>query len=148
MSDIRTPDELERVVAMLDPVGNPRYRKRDITGDGRPETFCNYFCRDALRMLGVHVPPMLVNDLLDWFKEQSDWREVDAGFAAMRASAGFPTVAIVKAKGHGHIALVIPARGIAGVPSVWIAQAGNINFARGPLADGFGVLKPLFYTHD
>lgn len=144
----RTVGDLLHVVTSLAVESNPRYQRRDVTGDGVPETFCNYFVRDALRALDVHVPPMLVNDLYDWLRDvgpSEGWTLCGQATAAFRASLGFPTVAAVKAAGHGHIALLVPPRTLQGT---WIAQAGRTNFSHGSLASGFGQLAPTFFTHD
>lgn len=144
----RTPEALERVVAELDPAGNPKYSKRDVTGDGIDETFCNIFLFDALEKLGVAVPRMRANDFIDWLHGQparaDGWEYCTASTAALRAALGFPTVPCVKGLHHGHVALCMPPRVS---PGLFIAQAGNTNFAHRSLRSGFGDLQPEFWTH-
>jgi hypothetical protein len=142
----RSPEAIERIVAQLDPVKNPRYQKRDIDGDGDLETTCNFFARDALSLLGVGIPQMLANDLCEWFGSPSamadGWMKFDQLPASMRASLGYPTIACCRGASHGHIALLVPPRG---APGAWIAQTGSVNFSHGSLAKGFGTKKPDFY---
>lgn len=143
---VRSPEALERVVAELNPVKNPKYKVRDITGDGKDETFCNWFVRDALSMLGVEIPQMLANDLHAWFSSDSaradGWLKFNQPAAALRAAMGYPTVASSLGRSHGHVALLVPPRTAQGT---FIAQAGLNNFNHAPLVMGFGSKKPDFF---
>ena len=87
----RSPEALRDVVAQLDPEHAERYRRRDVTGDGIDETFCNFFVRDALHALGVPTPKLRANELADWLAVSEEWRAVDAHEADLRATRGAPT---------------------------------------------------------
>lgn len=145
----RSPEALLDVVAQLDPARSLRYQRRDVSGDGRPETFCNFFLRDALNALGVKMPKAVANELVRYFNEAETWAPCFAHAAAERASAGFPTVAgwaNPTPRLPGHVALVLPTH--PGAHGVRIAQAGRVCFNDGELTQGFGGLPVLFWTHD
>lgn len=144
----RSPESLLRVVEILHPETAGRYQKRDVTGDGVDETFCNFFVRDALACMGVGVPRVRANDLCAWLSNSSDWRQVVASEALERAAAGFPVVAgwVNPKGGSGHVALCIPTP--AGRFGVWIAQAGKSNFNAAAVAQGFGRVVVSYWTHN
>ncbi len=143
----RSPEALLDVVAQLDPARSLRYQRRDVDGDGRPETFCNFFLRDALNALGVKTPKLVANELVRYLNEAESWVACFAAAAAERAAAGFPTVAgwaNPRPRLPGHVALVVPSL----EPGVRIAQAGRVSFNDGPVTQGFGALPVLYWTHD
>lgn len=124
-----------------------RYRKRDVTGDGKDETFCNFFVRDACDALGVPLPrPMRANELIQWFVTAPGWELVDEHTAQAMAEQGQVVVAcwFNHNGGPGHLALVVPSLG---EPGTWVAQAGAVNFSRGPLASAFPGLPVTFFAH-
>ncbi len=53
-----TPTGTSRVLDAIFKVNadHPYYRARDITGDGKKETFCNWFAADVLDQLSIQVP--------------------------------------------------------------------------------------------
>lgn len=147
----RSRGALLTAVSQVDPEGNPELQRRDVTGDGIPETFCNIFVRLVLAVLGLVIPAMLCNDLIKWFAEEGEaegWVKVSAAEAALRAELGYPTVGVWRNKsgGHGHIVLVVPAIGGTGMHT---AQAGAKNWANAPI-EGAGLLSAAytFFTHE
>lgn len=149
----RTPQGLRDAVAMVDPEHNVSLQRRDVTGDGKPETFCNVAVRTLLALLEVSIPPMLANDLARWFRTADGWTKLDKpADAQARAELGFPTVGIwTNSTGHGHIVLVVPrpvesdrnqGRG------VWTAQAGRENWNCAPI-ERAGLISDAytFFTH-
>ena len=147
----RSAELLETVIAQHQVETAPRYARRDVTGDAIPETFCNVFARDCCRALGVPLPEGLrANGLLEWLAgpegRKRGWAAVSAHAARGCAGEGLPVVAAWYNRngGSGHIAMVLPAPD---EPGLVIAQAGRTNFARGPLARGFGDLLPTFFAH-
>lgn len=132
-------------IAAVDPLA-PKYLRRDVTGDGKPETFCNTFIVDCCLALGVVVPWLLANDLITWLLDDAkDWVCVDAVDAMHAANRGAPTLATwANADGPGHLAMVVPSTDSA---EVQIAQAGYRNYLRAPLATGFGSRPVRFFTH-
>lgn len=146
----RNPYVLELAIAALKVETNPRYRRRDVTGDGVPETWCNHFAHDVAKSLGIGLPLRLANAQHAWLKSDTakmlDWRQASAEEAQAAADRGEFVVAVWTnpAGAHGHIAVVVPSKG---QPGVWIAQAGASNFGREPLALGFGRLVPEFFAH-
>ena len=125
-----------------------KYRKRDVTGDGEPETFCNTFLHDVTLALGCEVPWLLANAQVAWFKEigpAKGWRQVDAHQAEVLINEGYPVVAgWSNPRGHGHVAI--------GSPSIdaglHVAQAGSINFTCRPISRGFGLTPYQLWAHD
>lgn len=98
----RSRENLIAAVAEVAPETNPQLRRRDVTGDGIPETFCNVFVRLALALLGIIIPPLLVNDLAEWFegpKAKADgWVNVKTmAEAEQLVEKGRPVVAVFKA---------------------------------------------------
>ncbi|MDP2271245.1 MAG: hypothetical protein Q8K32_10975 [Archangium sp.] len=127
-----------------------RYARRDVTGDGIPETFCNVFARDCCRALGVPLPEgMTANQLVNWLStvgRSRGWEQVELHVARAMVDEGQVVVPgwFNRNGGSGHIAIGKPTHGEAGFH---IAQAGRTNFARGLLARGFGDLQPTFFAH-
>lgn len=161
MPHTRSADLLEAVVAQFELPTSPRYQPRD------GKTYCNIAAWDITRALYAEVPhwcgpdgrpcrpgtpgaiETTANNLARWwFRDIGQvigWTQVSADDAQAHADAGRPAVASLEnQRGHGHIAVLVPSRGEAGV---WIAQAGARCFARGRLAEGFGQHSPEFWTH-
>ncbi len=145
----RNPSLLEAIVAQHQVETAPRYQRRDVTGDGVPETFCNVFAKDVCRALGAPLPEtMKANELVTWLSGSvicgTGWEPATAHVAQAMANEGMPALVgwFNRNGGSGHIAVVLPSAG-----GVEIAQAGRTNFARGALARGFGDLTPSFFVH-
>lgn len=149
--ETRSADQLRVVVGQFE-VQSPRYVKRDVTGDGVPETFCNFFTRDVSRAMHAPLPEgMRANQMFDWLRLSLDaaregWEEVPEHVAQGAADAGLFAVAVWKnpSGGPGHITPLIPSEG---QPGTWVANVGASNFARGTLARAFGNLRPRFWVH-
>lgn len=140
--------ELQQVVAQFEAQG--RYTKRDVTGDGIDETFCNFFVRDVLAALGVMVPRLRANDLCDWLAVSEDWTGISEWVGRDLVKVGRPVIAAWKnpaPKRSGHVALLVPSKNELDRDTTFIAQAGISNFIYGRLEAGFGTFKPLFYAH-
>lgn len=144
----RNPAELTAVVAQFE--NQPRYEKRDVTGDGIDESFCNFFVREVLKALGVSIPRGRCNDLIKFFMTSSEWERVSEWMARdLSGKAGRPVIAIWKNPDQGrsgHIAIVVPSRNELDRDTTFIAQAGISNFIYGRLKDGFGSHTPVFYA--
>jgi flagellum-specific peptidoglycan hydrolase FlgJ len=163
-----SPSEAQRILAVVELVNpeQPYYLKHDITGDGKPETFCNWFVADVLEVLGIQLPrydssagyyptphPLYANNkktkpfsasaLYKYFQQGGDgkWREVDRSEAVALANQG----EVVLPSISGHIALVIPG----GQNSeVRIAQAGRLCGKNLKLEQGFGQSDVAFFCHN
>ncbi len=139
-----TPSE---AITKLNPM-SAKYLPHDVTGDGKPETFCNLFISDVADECGAKLPEGMVNEVVGTFLLTQDgrdegWAQVDAveaRFAANREH--LVLVAWVNELGHGHIALVIPSVG----EELRIAQAGRTNSANMPIAQGFGSYPVRFFV--
>lgn len=167
----RSPEAMAEVCELLiDPEHNALYQRRDITGDGKDETFCNHVVHDATALLGCPVPKVLAREQLAWLKGEGSathgWRKVEPAVAIAEAARGCPVVvgwvnpelATDKngkpkhdANGNpiwkpSHVAMVRkPPPGESGV---WITQAGAKNFNLAKLVQGFGSHAPLvFFAH-
>lgn len=144
----RSPEQLIAVAGQFDVENAERYRMRDITGDGKPETFCNAFAADVCDALGAPIPyRTLANELQAWLLVEGPshgWRLAPNIIAATAmVAAGCPVLATWhNPDGPGHIAV--------GVPScdagLHVAQAGRSNFSCRPVTAGFGA-RPLRLFH-
>lgn len=146
----RSTSELRDVIAQFEVLA-PRYRKRDIDGNGTVETFCNFFTRDISRAMHAPLPEgFRANQMFDWLLQPAGraagWELCDEHTAQRAADAGLFAIAVWKNPdgGPGHIAPLIPCEG---QPGTWIANVGGTNFARGLISRGFGALKPSFFVH-
>lgn len=150
----RSPTTLAEIATKLDPANNPLWKRRDITGDGVPETFCNQFLHDALELLDVPLPKgMLARQQIAWLSSDvgkaHGWRPVERGEAFHAANRGEPVVVgwcNPDASRSSHVALVMP------TPfgfELQIAQAGRVNFNSDTLTRGFGAATPdvCFWWH-
>lgn len=134
---------------MIDPM-SAQYLRRDVNGDGKIETFCNFWFADDCSVDGIPMPRKTANEQGAWLASPDGWHagwlEVHAVGAKAAADRGERVAAVwVNTHGpHGHIARLVPN------PTgedINIAQAGSTNFARGPLAAGFGSRPVRFFTH-
>lgn len=149
----RDPRVLETVIKQFNVEGNPRYKPRDVTGDGIPETFCNVFATDVAQACGVVLPhwwrgrEYTANALYDWLGDEGaefGWEPVDEAGAVKAANEGRLALAIWQnPNGPGHVAVVIPSPG----DTALIAQAGRTNFYGRPVESGFGRREVKFYVN-
>jgi hypothetical protein len=131
-----------------------RYQVRDITGDGKKETFCNIFVSDVTNTLWAEIPHKLNGEWQDvtanakWLRAgNGGWRVAQPSEAQTAANNGQPAVVVWVSHdgGHGHIAMLRPSLGRGGI---WISQAGARRYRDVPLQVGFAGLAPLeFFIH-
>ena len=128
-------------------------------------TWCNILGWDVARAMAVHFPHWIrgletrANDLCLWLEHklrsggamqgpEHGWSPVLELEAVKAAGRGWPTLATWYnhvAQKPGHVAWVLPSND----GTVQIAQAGRTCFSYGPLALGFGTVKPVrFWTHE
>lgn len=142
----RSEEALLLAVMRRDPEHAPLYHRRDLDGDGKPETMCNWFVRDVTADLSAPIPNMRANDMIEWLRgtlaRLEGWKAGSLESAKVAAGEGKVVVVGWKnpAGATGHVALMINSKGE-------IAQAGRINFNRGTIAQGFGDLKVEFFIH-
>lgn len=153
----RSKDALTVVVAQFRVESHPRYKARDIDGNGTRETFCNVFLSDVTAALSCHVPRrigavwMRANDMALWLSTQvgidAGWIPGDAAIAGLRVDVGRPTVAVWRnmTGATGHVALVVPPP--KGRLGLYVAQAGAVNSECMPLRAAFGTRPVSFYSH-
>jgi hypothetical protein len=161
------PPGAQSILAAVERVNpeQPYYLKHDITGDDKPETFCNWFVADALELMGVQLPrydasagyypiphplygnekrlkPYLATSLHKFLNAGGDgqWEKVNRAKAVTLANQGKVVLASIR----GHIALVIP--GGHG-SEVLIAQAGRCCGKKMRLEEGFGRRAVDFFCH-
>jgi len=145
-------------IATLDVEHRERYRARDVTGDGIPETFCNLFLSDCTALLECPIPFILANIQVEWLSGPpglaAGWLELHPlpgttveVQAIARAELGLPTVAAWAnpSGGHGHVGMIVPAE--PPTPGIHVAAAGARNFQNSPIQRSFGVLHPRYFTH-
>lgn len=89
-------------------VEHPAYRKRDVTGDGKDETFCNMAVAKIADTLGCRdfKAGPLANEMCAIMDKK--WRKVDAGYAVVHALHGGLAIAGKRGAPHGHVAVVYP----------------------------------------
>lgn len=129
--------------------GFDRYAKRDLTGDARPETFCNVFTADVAEAMGVLLPRKRANEQIAWLAGAGvteKWELVPAHAAKACADQGMLAIATWYNRNGptGHVAPLEPSMGR---PGVWIANVGAINFLRGTVEQGFGTLPVSYFVH-
>lgn len=157
MNPLRTPEAYRSTVDSLKVESNPRFKKRDVTGDGKPETFCNVFVEACCLALDAPLPRgLLAREQIGWLQTEgvagNQWLSVTEEQARDMAAMGFPTVVgWIADVGHSHIAMVLPSAPHPPFPAeTRIAQAGSTNFAEGSLSRGFGFRRKelLFFAHN
>lgn len=147
----RSPEAVAKAVAEIDPENNPHLQKRDITGDGIDETFCNWFVAMVTMLLGCAVPKILARLQIEWLRAGNNgWYHVTDVQAVEAANRGEPVVVgwmNPDPKRSSHVALVRATP--KGKVGIFISQAGRKNFNLIELERGFGELQPLeFFAHE
>lgn len=144
----RSPVALYDLIASFKVETNEKYRKRDVTGDGRDETFCNLFLHDVTTALEAPVPLLLANAQVIWMDEigkAKGWQPVDVHKAEVLCNEGYPVVVgWSNPRGHGHVAIGCPSN----EPGLHVAQAGAANFTCRPVSRGFGLTNFKMWAHD
>lgn len=128
---------------------HPRYQKHDVTGDGKPETFCNVAAADLTKALGCGLPRLLARQQIEWLGKQRDWWAVNEAEATGRAILGFPVVACwvnPDPERPSHVALGVPPP--AGFAGLYVAQAGATNSSRMSVRSVSKVPPDVIYTHN
>lgn len=98
---------------------------KDVTGDGHPETFCNFSVDHVLmrmnyeKMRSQDGKPMMANQMIDYMTRSADWSEIPMSEAQGLANDGRVVVAGRAEAEHGHVVVVRP-----GVP-VLSGKYGN-----------------------
>ena len=117
---------------------NPAWQRRDVTGDGRPDTFCNQAVEASLERQGVPIPKgLLANEQADYFVSEKGrldgWMEMtDHATVERLAREGFIVVGFLKAAGHGHVVRIVPSAD--GSPGLYTWQAGRTNHKNKPIS--------------
>jgi hypothetical protein len=148
----RSAEYLQGVILSLAVETNPAFEKRTITINGKSVvvTWCNTFLRAVLTALGLPMPAVLANAIVDWLNsnegKKAGWRVVDVFKAEELANEGKPVVVGVKLPGHGHVAIGVPSPD--GTHGLHIAQAGRSNFSCKPVAAGFGKHQFTVWAHE
>lgn len=130
--------------------GHRRYARRDVTGDGKSETFCNLFTQDVAEAMGVLLPRnMRANELIIWlqtFGLANGWQQINEHVGKAMASEGQLAVAVWYNRngGPGHIAPLAPP--LNETPAM-ISNVGGLNFLYGTITQGFAGLTPTFFGH-
>jgi hypothetical protein len=102
-----TDTSLMRLVNAV--VSNPAFVAKDITGDGKAETFCNWGLQMfAEALFGFDkLKNMRANDIVTWLEKNAV--KVTAEEALLNAERGDLVVAAQRsAAGSGHVAMVLP----------------------------------------
>lgn len=145
----RSPELLMQVLAEHQFRGHARYRRRDVTGDGHPETFCNVHSADVCEAMGVALPRQRANEQILWLSThgmQSGWEQVPEHAAQRMADEGQLVLACWYNRngGSGHICPLEPSMGEG---ETWCSNVGATNFIRGTVRQAFGTLPVTFFSH-
>lgn len=144
-----TPAE---AIDAIDFARNPVLQRRDIDGDGKDETCCNFAVKAAADKCGVPMITGRARDMLSDIDRAAwrggPWYAVTEQVARLAANAGLFVVAgwvNPNATVPSHIALCRPTPAVA--TRIHIGQAGRTNFNDGPVTAGFGDLPVKFWIY-
>lgn len=140
----RGPAILEVILEQLE--GEQRYVARDLTGDGKPETCCNFYVVDSLAAQGIVIPRDASGNYLranylvaTYFAHTAPWSIVEPWIAQHLVRLGVPcVVGQVNPSGPGHVARLRSPRKQDNPKGWYIGQAGSSNFTHAPIESGFG----------
>lgn len=126
---------------------NPKFQKRDLTGDGKPESFCNQFVEAACEALGLPFSKgLLAREQIAWLAgdqgKDRGWYECDKAAADTNAILGHPVIVgwtNPDPKVSSHVAMLRSAGRI--------CQAGARNYNDTPLVNGFGARPVRYFVH-
>lgn len=96
---------------------------KDVTGDGKKETFCNFSVDHVLARMGYEKmrdggKPMMANQMIDFLKRKTeDWEKIGMDKAQVLANAGRVVLAGLVDEPHGHVVVVRP--GLEDVSGNW-----------------------------
>jgi len=108
---------MEKVLRLLDAIleaYDSYHTSKDVTGDGQPETFCNFSVDHVLARMGYEKmrnpggSPMMANQMVDFMTRSADWEDVEMAHAQTFANDGRVVVAGREEKGLGHVVVVRP----------------------------------------
>lgn len=102
------PDLLRKTCEAV--VNDPAFKKRDVTGDGKDETFCNQAAHAIASDFGCDAfDKKLANEIVKLMKESDEWSPCSSEKACKLAQLGHLVVAAqFNAQGPGHVAVVYP----------------------------------------
>lgn len=144
--ELTASEYLTKILTNVNPL-NEKYNNRDIDGDGKIDTFCNWYAYDAMKQCGTPLPdmdgttdyPALCRQMAEDLSgdRYRNWESLSFDEAQMRANLGYPTIALEPT----HVAVVRPNDGT--IPSskqdVQIAQAGKYQYENVKLSFGWEV---------
>ena len=127
--DNRSPENYVKHLLQL-PVTDPRYAKRDVTGDGVDETFCNQYVIDALDVMGYSYPWMRAKQLITlWREGQGPMVKMVIQDAVTNANMGCPTIFALDNSGPTwHVGIVLPQPPVVKLQDLIVANVGASNF--------------------
>ena len=145
----RSPQLLLQILAEHQVRGFGRYERRDVTGDGKAETFCNVHACDVAEAMGVVLPRKRANELALWLPSLGrdfGWEKATEHAARAAADEGMLALAVWfnPTGGPGHIAPLEPSLG---VPGLWVSNVGAFNAIRCSLGRAFGSAAVDLFVH-
>ncbi len=149
----RTPDSALGLAVALDVEHLPCMQACTIVDRGNQIsiTRCSDYAKVWFAAMGCPLPVgFTANELFDWLAGAQaavqGWVQCDLETATKRANLGYPTVAVLKEAGHGHIAPCIPSPST-DTSTLYVSAAGARNYNRCTLLTSFGHTAPLFWSH-
>lgn len=96
--------------ACIEVVSGKAYLSRDVTGDGKPETFCNKAVQYVAEAMGcgLFMGDLLANQMHELMNSHTEFDSVSGQDAVRLANKGCLVIASRKAQGHGHVSVVFP----------------------------------------
>lgn len=95
---------------------------KDVTGDGKPETFCNLAVQHVCGRMGYEkFKGLVANQMIDFMRRSFDWEKIEMSRAQELTNGGRLVLAGQQAQGHGHVAVIRP--GVAEFSGSWNEKA-------------------------
>lgn len=94
----------------LQAVLNPDWMAHDITGDGKPETFCNRASLFIAQGMGCQTftAADYANDMIGKMEIEADWTEDTIARAHAHAMKGGLAFLVLRGNPHGHLCSISP----------------------------------------
>lgn len=126
-------------------VNDPEMVSHDITGDGIPETFCNYAVKRICNYLGYDKfgDKDTANDIIKHCCGLSVWRNILPDVAQSKANLGHIVIAGLVDKPHGHVAVVYPGQMVySGKWLTYVPRVANVGKNTGIIGVNYAFKTP------
>lgn len=133
---------------------NPDMIPHDVTGDGIPETFCNYALHVFMSKFGYSkFKGLLANQIIDYMNNHRDEWDYTRNHVEAHAAVNGGNIVIAgqKAENHGHVCIILPSEDMiySGSWQTLVPLCMNIgkkNFFNKGISKAFGT-PPTYYIY-